>query len=557
MRDRFVLLSLFLLPLLLVGCGPTPRQRVAAMLDKVESYIDARPDSALAVLRTLDLNSLAGPGQRARAALLHQMALDKCYIDITSDSILSPAFWYLKHGTAGQKLKTWYYRSVLARNAGDVDAQMSCLVRGEQYVPRAKDPLMAGRLYTSKRVLFLHLCDLENAASDAEKAVVFFRQAGSQDRYLNAVLGLANLYNLQRRYVESGVLIDTLRMHWTELSASQKNKVLAVGLSQKIGSGLSDQDLSQFVPSYLAEVSPLQIDWTLVAQAYLLMGEKEKARSALARVRPDSLDTYAKMTFLMVRSDLYSAFGQDKEALEQYRQFRMLMDERTERSLSSRAKFLAEEEKLLADRTNKSRWIWILAAVAFIMCLSVLFIRQRLRERQQVAVHLQGQLDKTNRQVASLKQQVRAAEREAGRWKDLMQKERLPSEMQQLISERVEALQRYSFALVSRKDGAKALSVLEASVSRDRPEQFLQDLTLQYGFLHPGLTRLFQEYSLTDQEKTCCTLLSMGCKTKEIASLTHLSEQRCYNIFNTVRRKMGLKTESRTLFTLLQERMKE
>ena len=143
MKGRTTLLCLILLSLI-VGCGPTPRQRVTAVLVDVESYINTRPDSALAVLRALDPDSLRAPSQRARAALLHQIALDKCYIDITSDSVLSPAFWYLKHGNADQKLKTWYYRSVLARNAGDIDTQMSCLIRAEQYIPRAKDPLYAG-----------------------------------------------------------------------------------------------------------------------------------------------------------------------------------------------------------------------------------------------------------------------------------------------------------------------------------------------------------------------------------------------------------------------------
>ena len=126
-----------------------------------------------------------------------------------------------------------------------------------------------------------------------------------------------------------------------------------------------------------------------------------------------------------------------------------------------------------------------------------------------------------------------------------------------MISERVAALQRYSFALASRKDSAQALSELESSVSRDRQEQFLRDLTLQYGFLHPELPRFFQKYRLTEQEKTSCTLLAMGCKTKEIASMMQLSEQRCYNIFNTVRRRLGLHAESKTLYTLLKERIQD
>lgn len=38
----------------LSACGTWPRSRTDAVLDDVESYINERPDSALAVLRELD-----------------------------------------------------------------------------------------------------------------------------------------------------------------------------------------------------------------------------------------------------------------------------------------------------------------------------------------------------------------------------------------------------------------------------------------------------------------------------------------------------------------------
>ena len=117
----FVLWVLMLAMALLVGCRPTPRGRTAAVLNDVETYINEHPDSALAVLRQLNsADAPRGAAQRARLALLHSMALDKCYIDLQTDSILAPAVaYYERHGTPDEQLRTQYYLGRLQYNAGD------------------------------------------------------------------------------------------------------------------------------------------------------------------------------------------------------------------------------------------------------------------------------------------------------------------------------------------------------------------------------------------------------------------------------------------------------
>ena len=83
----------------------------------------------------------------------------------------------------------------------------------------------------------------------------------------------------------------------------------------------------------------------------------------------------------------------------------------------------------------------------------------------------------------------------------------------------------------------------------------MRDLRLQFRYLHPDLTAFLEEHGLTEQEMTCCSLLLLGSQTKEISAQTGLSVQRCYNIFNAVRRKLGLREDRRTLYTILSERI--
>ncbi|MBR1577732.1 MAG: hypothetical protein IJ653_04005 [Bacteroidales bacterium] len=130
----------------LAACGPAPCRRVAATLDEVESYINERPDSALAVLRALDSTAVyRGPAQRARASLLHTMALDKCYIDLQTDSIIAPAVvWYSWHGSPDERLKTLYYLGRLQYNAKDYQQAIVTYTEALAVTEKAKDSKYTG-----------------------------------------------------------------------------------------------------------------------------------------------------------------------------------------------------------------------------------------------------------------------------------------------------------------------------------------------------------------------------------------------------------------------------
>ena len=92
MRTFLLVLSI----LVFAGCTSS---KVNSILKDVESYISERPDSALAVLESMDRAELKSRRSEAHHALLHAMALDKNYIDVTDDSLASVAVrYYQKHG---------------------------------------------------------------------------------------------------------------------------------------------------------------------------------------------------------------------------------------------------------------------------------------------------------------------------------------------------------------------------------------------------------------------------------------------------------------------------
>ena len=106
MRNILLILSMAIL----VGCTSA---KVNSTLKDVETYISERPDSALAVLESIDRADLKSRRSEAHHALLHAMALDKNYIDVTDDSLASVAVrYYSKHGPKKYLARSLYYKGL-------------------------------------------------------------------------------------------------------------------------------------------------------------------------------------------------------------------------------------------------------------------------------------------------------------------------------------------------------------------------------------------------------------------------------------------------------------
>ena len=133
---------------------------VIRQLDDVEAYLSEHPDSALSVLDSLSTADIRGREANAKFALLYSMALDKSYIDATDDSLINIAVdWYRKHGTAGERLKSYYYQGRVYQNAGDNEAAMGSFVRAE--ASESEDNMSNGLLYKAMAGIYAHIFDFE------------------------------------------------------------------------------------------------------------------------------------------------------------------------------------------------------------------------------------------------------------------------------------------------------------------------------------------------------------------------------------------------------------
>lgn len=188
-------LSVLSVLLVLVSCGPSLRQRTAATLDDVGSFINEHPDSALAVLDGVDSTTLTTRAIRARYSLLHVMALDKCFKDITAPGLLDPAVeWYSGHGSPDDRFKVWHYAGRIAQDQGKRGPAALNYSRAEALADQVQDRHALGLMYLSFGSLYNSVHNTQKEQEYIQKALDVFR-AADDPMSASAIAQMALIYH--------------------------------------------------------------------------------------------------------------------------------------------------------------------------------------------------------------------------------------------------------------------------------------------------------------------------------------------------------------------------
>ena len=243
--------------------------------------MESRPDSALAILEGINTSDLVRKKDKAAFALSMSMALDKNYIDVTDDSLISRAVsYYGRKGSPDQKLKSCYYMGVIASNRQDDESAMEWYVKAEDNVARCRDNAAVGRLYKAKMVLYQNSYDFENAIAQAESAAKYYLADNDSLRYYNVINDLANLNNMKQDFHMAGYYLGVLEKSWNSLTPYQKS----LYYSNRLVTGVfaRKEDVGMILSEYTSgDLEESLIKWISVAEAHLYLGEINSAQDAL------------------------------------------------------------------------------------------------------------------------------------------------------------------------------------------------------------------------------------------------------------------------------------
>ena len=194
--------------LLLVSCSE--RRTMRDLLD-IESYIDARPDSALVAIRQIDTLSLKTKAQKAKFALLHAMALDKNYIDTADTRIIQPAVdYYNLHGGPEERLKAYYYQGREYYNGKQYNQAIISFTQAKESVVNSKDNKIIGMLYSALADTYTKTLDYSQASEEISKAIEYFTICEREDFLVLARLRKAQNLTDLKKWNEAKEYYETL-----------------------------------------------------------------------------------------------------------------------------------------------------------------------------------------------------------------------------------------------------------------------------------------------------------------------------------------------------------
>ena len=155
------------------------------------------------ILKSVNTRELTTENQKARYALLYSIALDKNFIDVTSDSIIAPAVkYYERHGDRNTRFTCHYYEARIYENAGDLDKALLCISKAESIDTLNIDANILSLLFAMKGTIYDKVWRTQEAVDAWETARKYALTSGKYRHYAYYSLSCA-ISNMKSGNIES------------------------------------------------------------------------------------------------------------------------------------------------------------------------------------------------------------------------------------------------------------------------------------------------------------------------------------------------------------------
>ncbi len=177
--------------LAIIGCRPNLNRD----FDRVELLMNDSPKAALAVLDSIKQLSIKGKAANGRFALLYSMALDKNYVDVTDDSLISVAeAWYTRKGNVREKYLSHYYKGVVNSNAKKYPQAITAFFQAQKLENEIEDNYLLGQLYNQMGYIYKLHYDYNKCLEAFQKAYDLYELAGKINHKNYMLLNIATAY---------------------------------------------------------------------------------------------------------------------------------------------------------------------------------------------------------------------------------------------------------------------------------------------------------------------------------------------------------------------------
>ena len=498
-------------------------------LQDVETYIEAKADSALVTLQNIQPENLSNKEEKAKHALLLSMAMDKNYIDRTDFEVLQPAIdYYQDHGTADDKLRTFYYEGRIYTNQGNNTSAIIRFNRALTQGATSGDIRTQARAHFAQANIYYNLYQFDKYVEENKQAAELFKEAGMTNSYANCLIRLINGYTLLKDKENAQRTIDMCRPILPTLSIGKRNEFYTASLIHLTENG-SQEEITSALTEYRTTIPIEKLDWLTIANAYLALGNYQKALSCVQNYHPAS-NVDQNIRFYAISTQIYQKMNQPETALESYQCYANISDSIDLTTYQKNAQFIEEfhKQELENVRQQATQERIILGAIIAILVLSIIciwiYVRLNINRKEKEKYRLQCLDIETERDNLT---QLLAK-----------QKEELSEEARIALTKRLSLLNRFFMAHITNdeKSSNKLQKEMEALINNRAV--FMDSTRLSFAASHPHFIQHLKEHGLTEWEINYCCLYALGLKGKDIG--TYIQMRSHYNQSSLIREKLGI-----------------
>lgn len=550
--------------ILLLACTACDRstRHVTENLSQAEELIWTAPDSALHLLESISASRHLTGKEQADYALLLSLAQYRCYIPVSSDSLINLAIEYYKDkNDADKKGAAFYVKGcILEEYCKDIPNALLAYKEAETCIPDMDDKQYVARIYSSLGYVNKKSFHFEPAKEYYQKAVQANIDGKDTVAYASNLLNLSTLYYTLHQADSANRCINTL----IDIADSLNDLDLQVKIYNNIANRKIFEKNYAEAEKYLIHAirlsSPHFPDKLSLglANLYAYTGQKEKA---------DSLFTHLlSCPDLLVRSNSYldllnyflASHPQEHSYLNHYIALTdsIYKENRAEEVGKIQQKY---DNEVLARTNDQLYFKWILTSVvgSLICIIAVTFLQKKWRK----ANALQKQIE----ELEEKKKVLTSSSQENERY--VIQISELESQINDLKNEKRRLkyfINKTKESKEDKEDDYSSIFKTYLSITKDKTydkererDNLRQWLNLTNQNFTDKLIKHYPVLSKSNQLMDVCCLTALNLSIEDIATLLGIGERTVERYTSDICKKVGLPKGGKHIFVEFINSIKE
>lgn len=561
-REKNILFILTILLLLACTACYRSTRHVTEHLSQAEGLIWAAPDSALHLLESISASRHLTGKEQADYALLLSLAQYRCYIPVSSDSLINLAIEYYKDkNDADKKGAAFYVKGcILEEYCKDIPNALLAYKEAETCIPDMDDKQYVARIYSSLGYVNKKSFHFEPAKEYYQKAVQANIDGKDTVAYASNLLNLSTLYYTLHQADSANRCINTL----IDIADSLNDLDLQVKIYNNIANRKIFEKNYAEAEKYLIHAirlsSPHFPDKLSLglANLYAYTGQKEKA---------DSLFTHLlSCPDLLVRSNSYldllnyflASHPQEHSYLNHYIALTdsIYKENRAEEVGKIQQKY---DNEVLARTNDQLYFKWILTSVvgSLICIIAVTFLQKKWRK----ANALQKQIE----ELEEKKKVLTSSSQENERY--VIQISELESQINDLKNEKRRLkyfINKTKESKEDKEDDYSSIFKTYLSITKDKTydkererDNLRQWLNLTNQNFTDKLIKHYPVLSKSNQLMDVCCLTALNLSIEDIATLLGIGERTVERYTSDICKKVGLPKGGKHIFVEFINSIKE